>query len=56
MEDTGFRRCSWQTKSKGPQRSGDPVKHSIRKISEEELSGGPLKGGSTRIPETINAF
>ena len=35
------RRSSRQTKSKEPQRFGDPVKHSIMEISEE-LSGGAL--------------
>ena len=38
MEDTGVRRSSRQTKNKEPQRFGDPVKHSIKEISKEELS------------------
>ena len=40
--DTRVRRSSRLTKSKEPQRFGDPVKHSIKEISEEEPSGGAL--------------
>ena len=40
-EESGVRRSSRQTKSKEPQRFGDPVKHSIKEVSEE-LSGGAL--------------
>ena len=38
-EKSGVRRSSKQFKSKEPKRFGDPVKHSIKEVSEE-LSGG----------------
>ena len=38
-EESGVRRSSRQTKNKEPKRFGDPIKHSIKEISEE-LSGG----------------
>ena len=40
-EESGVRRCSRQTKSKDPKQFGDPVKQSIKEVSEE-LSGGVL--------------
>ena len=40
-KDSKVRRSSRQTKSKEPNRFGDPVKHSIKELSEE-LSGGAL--------------
>ena len=40
-EGSGVRRNSRQTMSKEPKRFGDPVKHSIKEVSEE-LSGGAL--------------
>ena len=40
-EDSGVRRSSRQTKNKEPKRFGDPVKHSIKEVSEE-LSGRAL--------------
>ena len=39
MEDTGVERSSRQTKSKEPRRFGDPVKHSIKKLSQENFHG-----------------
>ena len=41
-EDSGVRRSSGQTKNKEPEPFGDPVKHSIKQVSEKELSGGAL--------------
>ena len=40
--ETDVRRSSRQNKSKELQRFGDPVKHSIKEISEEGLSGEVL--------------
>ena len=40
-EESGVGRSSRRTKNKEPKRFGDPVKHSIKKVSEE-LSGGAL--------------
>ena len=40
-EESGVRRSSRQTKNKDPKRFGDPVKNSIKEVSEE-LSGGAL--------------
>ena len=38
-EDVGVRRSSRQTKKKEPKRSGDPVKQSVREVSEDKLTG-----------------
>ena len=40
-EESGIRRSSRQTKNKEPKRFGDPIKHSIKEISEN-LTGGAL--------------
>ena len=40
-EESGVRRSSRQTKNKEPKRFGDPIKHSIKEVSQD-LSGGAL--------------
>ena len=42
-EESGIRRSSRQTKNKEPKRFGDPIKHSIKEISENLTGGGLLK-------------
>ena len=42
-EESGIRRSSRQTKNKEPKRFGDPIKHSIKRISENLTGGGLLK-------------
>ena len=39
-EESGVRRSSRQTKNKEPKRFGDPIKHSIKEISEDLTGGG----------------
>ena len=42
-EESGIRRSSRQTKNKEPKRFGDPIKHSIKEISENLTGVGLLK-------------
>ena len=42
-EESGIRRSSRQTKNKEPKRFGDPIKHSIKEISENLTGRGLLK-------------
>ena len=42
-EESGVRRSSRQTKNKEPKRFGDPIKHSIKEISENLTGRGLLK-------------
>ena len=42
-EESRIRRSSRQTKNKEPKRFGDPIKHSIKEISENLTGGGLLK-------------
>ena len=42
-EESGIRRSSRQTKNKEPKRFGNPIKHSIKEISENLTGGGLLK-------------
>ena len=42
-EESGVRRSSRQTKNKEPKRFGDPIKHSIKEISEIHTGRGLLR-------------
>ena len=51
-EESGVRRSSRQTKNKEPKRFGDPIKHSIKKVSADlSGGGGTTQNGTSRIPE-----
>ena len=56
VEEAGVRRSSRQTKSKEPKRFGDPVKHSIKEVSEELTGGALLKAALQEYRRRLTEF
>ena len=55
-QNRGVRRSSRQTKSKEPKRFGDPVKHSIKEVSEELTGGALLKAALQEYRRLLTNF
>ena len=55
-EELGVRRSSRQTKRKEPKRFGDPVKHSIKEVSEELSGGAFLKAALQEYRRRLTDF
>ena len=55
-EESGIRRSSRQTKNKEPKRFGDPIKHSIKEISENLTGRGLLKEALRQYRNQLRDF
>ena len=55
-EESGIRRSSRQTKNKEPKRFGDPIKHSIKEISENLTGRGLLKEALRQYRNQLQDF
>ena len=55
-EESNVRRCSRQTKNKEPKRFGDPIKHSIKEISENLTGGALLKTALQEYSRRLRDF
>ena len=55
-EESGVRRSSRQNKSTEPERFGDPVKHSIKEVSEELTGGALLKAALQEFRRRLTNF
>ena len=55
-EESSVRRSSRQTKNKEPKRFGDPIKHSIKEISENLTGGALLKTALQEYRKQLKDF
>ena len=55
-EESSVRRSSRQTKNKEPKRFGDPIKHSIKEISENLTGGALLKTELQKYRKELRDF
>ena len=55
-KESGIRRSSRQTKNKEPKRFGDPIKHSIKEISENLRGGALLKKALQEYRKQLRDF
>ena len=55
-EESSIRRNSRQTKNKEPERFGDPIKHSIKEISENLTGGALLKTALQEYRKQLRDF